>query len=77
MMLNTNELYEALKEKMNRDEISTHESDLYVKVTEVSTSLINDYEYKDNVTTFIDEINHESWYEIPFANVDYYFNKRR
>lgn len=71
-MLNVNELYNALKENMDKSEISTHESDLYVKMTDISTFLISNYEYKANVTTFTDNIDHELWYEIPFGNVEFH-----
>lgn len=46
------------------DYIST---DLYLRVTPESTELINDYEFKSNVKTFIDAIDHELFYDVPFA----------
>lgn len=64
-------LYKA-RELMKPEEIDsqhTNGSDLYLKVTEMSTKLINQYDFKENVTTFIDNIDHEHWYEIPFGNV--------
>ena len=67
-------LYKA-KELMKPEEIdSQHElgSDLYLKVTPISTALIKQYEFKENVTKFRDNINHEPWYEIPFANTDWW-----
>jgi hypothetical protein len=48
-------------------EIDHHSSDLYVKKTPTSTAIINEYEFKCNVTTFIDQITKTVWYEIPFA----------
>ena len=63
------------REQMKSEEIdSQHEigSDLYLKVTPVSTALIKQYDFKKNVTKFVDAINHELWYEIPFANTDWW-----
>ena len=36
-----------------------HASDLYIKVNDESKALIEQYEFKENVTTFIDNIDHE------------------
>lgn len=47
--------------------IDHHASDLYLKVTPETTEIINNYQYKDNVTKFIDNIDSELWYDIPFA----------
>lgn len=52
---------------MKENEIDHHESDLYLKVNENSKKLIEEYDFKENVTTFIDEIDDELWYDIPFA----------
>lgn len=49
------------------------QSDLYLKVTPETTALVNKYRYKNNVTKFIDNIDHEPWYEVPFA---YYEDKQ-
>ena len=67
-------LYKA-RQMMQLEEIdSQHEcgSDLYLKVTPVSTTLIEQYDFKENVKKFIDAINHEPWYEIPFGNTDWW-----
>lgn len=67
-------LYKA-RELMKPEEIDTqHESgsDLYLKVTPISTALIEQYDWKQNVKKFRDNINHEPWYEIPFANCDWW-----
>lgn len=67
-------LYQA-RQLMKPEEIdSMHElgSDLYLKITPISTALINQYDFKENVKKFRDNINHEPWYEIPFANTDWW-----
>lgn len=48
-------------------EIDNHCSDLYVPVNKTTTKIIDSYEYKCNVTTFISQIDGKPWYEIPFA----------
>ena len=53
--------------KIPPEHIDHHESDLYLKVTPATTEIFNNYQYKGNVTKFIDNIDHELWYEIPFT----------
>lgn len=61
-------IYELAKQKMNPEDIDHHESDLYLKQNEVSRKLVEDYDYKNQVTTFISNIEpHVPWYDIPFA----------
>ena len=67
-------LYKA-KQLMKPEEICCwceSTSDLYLKVTPVSTELIEQYDWKCNVTKFLDNIDHEPWYELPFANTDWW-----
>lgn len=73
--LNVLELYNALKEQMPPEYIDHCYSDLYVKVTPISTDLIAQYENKFMVSKFIDNIEHKLWYEIPFGYCDYDFLK--
>ncbi len=42
-------------------------SDLFLRVTPESQKLVDQYEYKGNVTKFRDQIDHVLWYNIPFA----------
>ena len=71
--LNVQELYNALKEQIPPEYIDHYYSDLYVKVTPISTDLIAQYENKFMVSKFIDNIEHKLWYEIPFGYCDYDF----
>ena len=71
--LNVQELYNALKEQIPPEYIDHYYSDLYVKVTPISTDLIAQYENKFMVSKFIDNIEHKLWYEIPFGYCDYNF----
>ena len=52
---------------MKPEEIDHWYSDLYLKVTPISKSLVDRYEYKHFVTVFRDQIEGLPWYEIPFA----------
>lgn len=61
------ELYKKAVETMEARDIDHHYSDLYLKVNNISRDLINNYEYKNQVKTFIDNIDHVLWYEVPFA----------
>lgn len=47
-------------------------SDLYLKVCPKSTELVKQYDFKRFVTKFKDNIDNELWYEIPFANIDWW-----
>ena len=67
-------LYKA-RQQMKPEEIATYESsgsDLFLKVTPISTALVEQYVFKGNVKKFIDAIDHEPWYEIPFGNADWW-----
>lgn len=73
--MNAKTLLYLARKQMQPEEIATQESsgsDLFLKVTPISTALIEQYDFKENVTKFRDNINHEPWYEIPFANTDWW-----
>lgn len=61
---------------MKPEDIDTHESDLYLRVNPISRKLVGEYEYKNFVTTFIDNIDHELWYDIPFQSVDFDWERK-
>lgn len=48
-------------------EINSHESDMYVPVNEVTQSIVDQYDYKCNVSRFISEIDGKPWFDIPFS----------
>lgn len=57
-----------LKEKgVPSNDISHWCSDLYLRVTPTTKEIVSRYEFKNLVTTFIDNIDKVLWYEIPFA----------
>lgn len=59
-------------EILPKEDIDTHDSDLYLKVSDKSTELVNQMKDKDNglLSKFKSQIDNEMWYEIPFANMD-------
>jgi hypothetical protein len=48
-------------------EIDNHESDLYIKVTPSTRQIVDDYQFKGNVTTFTSQVDGCQWFDIPFA----------
>ena len=65
-------LKELLLEKgLKESDIGNHESDLYCKVCPEAVAAISEYEKMIGVstgkTTFLNQITHELWYDIPFG----------
>lgn len=56
-------------------EISNHESDLYVPVDDISTEIINRYEFKRTIRQFRSRLDDRMYYDIPFA-FDPFWEKR-
>lgn len=54
--------------------IDHHESDLYAVVSPVSQRLVDQYEYKENVTRFKSS-DGRIWFDIPFAYTPYWNKK--
>lgn len=48
-------------------EIDSHETDLYLKDCQESRKLIEEYEFKNNVTKFRSQIDKCLWFDVPFA----------
>lgn len=61
--------YEARKLDI---EIDSHTSDMYIPVTDETRNLVSLYEFKQNVTTFKNEIDGTLWFDIPFAYEPYW-----
>ena len=53
---------------LKADEISHHESDLYIKYREeIDIFLKENYKWYKNITTFTSQIDNKRWFDIPFA----------
>lgn len=71
------ELKKKAQEILPKEDIDTHDGDLYLKVTPESTELLNNMLDKDSglLSKFKSEIDGKMWYDIPFANMEDDFNK--
>lgn len=67
-------IYSAAVEQMKPKDIDHCNSDLYLRVNDISKKLVNEFKFKNLVTTFIDQIDGVLWYEIPFAYLPDYPN---
>ncbi len=54
------------RELMNPEDIDHHESDLYLRVNDISRDIVGRMENKSLVSTFTDNIEDKLWYELPF-----------
>ncbi len=72
-------VHEWAKKNMAKDEVDTYRSDLYVKVTPVSTKMIEtkwDTKYS-RPKQFTSQIDGERWFEFPMCAIGEYVEKRR
>ena len=60
-------IYERAVKKMKPEEIDHWQTDLYLKVTPVSQKLVEEYDYKNQVSIFESNLGDGLWYDIPFA----------
>lgn len=60
-------IYSQAVNALPASDIDHHESDLYIRKTPTSEKLIAQYPYQNIVNTFRCAIEHDVWYEIPFA----------
>ena len=57
---------------MKKSQLGNWQSDLYVLKNEISTQLLKEYKFQNNIQTFISEIDGKEWYDIPFAYVEHF-----
>lgn len=55
---------------------ANHASDLYIPVNSYTSKLVDQYEYRSNITTFKSQIDGLLWYDIPFAYLPYWSAKQ-
>lgn len=72
------DLKKKAMETLPKEDIDTHEGDLYIKKTKESTELLNNMKNKDSglLTTFKDQETGETWYDVPFANMSDDFKEK-
>lgn len=73
--MNAKTLLHTARQQMKPEEIDSHESDLYLKVTPISRKLIRQYDFHGQVKQFRSAIDHTLWYDIPFANSEWWEEK--
>lgn len=61
-----NKVVDVARQLMNPEDIDHHESDLYLRVNEISRGIVARMESKSLVSTFIDNIEGKLWYDLPF-----------
>lgn len=69
--LEPKEVYPVAKLLMDPEDIDHHGlgtgmDDLYLRKNEVSAKIYNALKNNSMVTTFVDQIDHDTWYEYPF-----------
>ena len=60
-------IYQEALKRIPENDIDHYASDLYLRKTPETEKLIQEYKYKNLVSTFVDNIDHVVWYDIPFA----------
>lgn len=60
-------IYAAALKALPACDVDHHASDLYIRVTPASKALIDHFQYRRMVNTFVDNIDHERWYDLPFC----------
>lgn len=72
MEINAGNIKRKAQEILPKEDIDVHDGDLYLKVSDKSTELVNQMKDKDSglLKKFKSHIDNEMWYEIPFANME-------
>lgn len=72
MEINAGNIKKKAQEILPKEDIDVHDGDLYLKVSDKSTELVNQMKDKDSglLKKFKSHIDNEMWYEIPFANME-------
>ena len=60
-------IYEEICKVTKPNERAHWQTDLYCKLTPATEKIVSQYEYLQNVERFVDNIDGEIWYDIPFA----------
>lgn len=60
-------IYAAAVATLPSRDIDHHGSDLYIRVTPESKAFLSRFQYRRLVTTFVDNIDNDLWYDLPFC----------
>jgi hypothetical protein len=58
-------------------EIHGHYSDLYVEVTRETAKIVEEYRFKNNVSTFRSQIDGKLMFDIPLASDDFLESRKK
>jgi hypothetical protein len=77
--MGTTDIYTLAKEQMKQEDIWHWQSDLYLRKNAISIALVRRYNQRACVTEFVDDIEGDVWFNIPFAYLPFwhgqYFEK--
>ena len=68
-------IYERALELLRPEEISHHESDLYLKKNHISEMLVDECAFSKSISVFISQTDKQIWYDIPFG-YDPFWNEK-
>lgn len=68
-MLTPATIYAEAVRVLPPQDIDHHASDLYLRVTPQSRELIARFQFSHMVKTFIDNIDHAQWFDLPFCYI--------
>ena len=61
------DIYAAAKRKMDKSDIAHYQSDLFLRKNVISIALINQFNQRECVREFLDDVDGDVWFEIFFA----------
>ena len=67
MKITASNIYEEICKVAKEGDIANWCTDLYCKVTPETKNIVDRYEYRNQVETFVDQITRTLWYDIPFV----------
>lgn len=56
---------------------ANYESDLHIPATPETRKLIQRYEFKQNVASFVSALDGKEWFNVPFAYTPWWDSKRK
>lgn len=69
-ILTTSQLMEEVAKLPAEDVAQDYtSSSIYLRVTPQTSDLVRNYRFRSAVSTFVDQIEHKLWYDIPFMKL--------
>lgn len=76
-LLEPGNIYSVLVKELPAEDIDHHYSDLYVRKTPKSTEIVNRLTTKSLLSTFKDNIDGDTWYELPFCYTPHFGESKK